>query len=95
MTKKNQKKKWGGRKHTKKGGKFNKLSKKDNKSMSLSRKEKKALRKKRHNISESSHKIQKAILCDCVGINPYDCKKDHGFKHTLVWCCRTKYKHSL
>ena len=89
MTKKNRKKKRGGRKH--KGGKINKLSKKD----SLSRKEKKALRKKRHNISESSHKIQNAILCDCVGINPYDCKKDHGFKNTLVWCCRTKYKHSL
>ena len=94
MSKKNKKKKRGGRKHTKKGGKINKLSKKDSKS-SLSRKEKKALRKKRHNISESSHKIQNAILCDCVGINPYDCKKDHGFKHTLVWCCHTKYKHSL
>ena len=92
MTKKNRKKKRGGRKH--KGGKINKLSKKDSKS-SLSRKEKKALRKKRHNISESSHKIQNAILCDCVGINPYDCKKDHGFKNTLVWCCCTKYKHSL
>ena len=91
MTKKNKKKKRGGREHTKKGGKINKLSKKD----SLSRKEKKALRKKRHNISESSHKIQNAILCDCVGINPYDCKKDHGFKNTLVWFCCTKYKHSL
>ena len=71
MTKKSKKKKQGGRKHTKKGGKINKLSKKD----SLSRKEKKALRKKRHNISESSHKIQNAILCDCVGINPMTARK--------------------
>ena len=88
MSKKNKKKKRGGRKHTKKGGKINKLSKKDNKSMSLSRKEKKALRKKRHNMSESSHRIQKALLCDCEGINPYECLKDHGFKPTL--CCRIK-----
>ena len=88
MSKKNKKKKRGGRKHTKKGGKINKLSKKDNKSMSLSQKEKKALRKKRHNMSESSHRIQKALLCDCEGINPYECLKDHGFKPTL--CCRIK-----
>ncbi len=61
---------------------INKLSQKDSKS-SLSRKEKKALRKKRHNISESSHKIQNAILCDCVGINPYDCKERSWFQtHT-------------
>ena len=85
MTKKNRKKKRGGRKH--KGGKINKLSEKDSKS-SLSRKEKKALRKKRHNMSESSHRIQKALLCDCEGINPYECLKDHGFKPTL--CCRIK-----
>ena len=84
MTKKNRKKKRGGRKH--KGGKINKLLKKDSKS-SLSRKEK-ALRKKRHNMSESSHRIQKAMLCDCEGINPYECLKDHGFKPTL--CCRIK-----
>ena len=88
MSKKNKKKKRGGRKHTKKGGKINKLSKKDNKSMSLSRKEKKAFRKKRHNMSESSHRIQKALLCDCEGINPYECLKDHGFKPTL--CCHIK-----
>ena len=91
MSKKNKKKKRGGRKHTKKGGKINKLSKKDNKSMSLSRKEKKALRKKRHELSQSSHKIQKAMLCDCIGINnPYECLKDHGFEPTL--CCHIKYK---